>query len=199
MSLSERVIWFLIGVAIGFVLGYIVRALRNIERKLDDKGFTTNRFVMNVAMALVLALTVWATVSTQLTNNRVQDTQDKLIDTQNSLQDTQDNLQDAQRSIRLVSSCTAIFLSETIVALNERTTYTRDLADANVHLQRSQLKFFSFFLVKPPPTRAQSKAAFEDYLNALTKFVSVSGKSTNKVATNPYPTNQELQDCLEGS
>lgn len=194
VHLAERLIYLAIGGAIGFVLGYMVRSLRRIDARLEgvekikkppnDAGFVRNPIILDIVLLLVVLMTAWAAVSSQLNSN-------KLADAQHTIATNQ------VRQDRL-TSCTSTFLSETIVALNERTTYTQEQADANVQLQKAQAQFLGLLFRKQPPvTREESYAAAQKYFNALTSFIEVNAKSNNKVSSNPYPTNDEFRACID--
>lgn len=203
MSVGERIIFLAIGVAIGFVLGYIVRALREVrielEHKVDkDGGRIRNETLMKISLFLVVGLTAYSAFQSQVASNHVSDNQVTIQINQDKLKDTQDQLKDTQDRLERVASCTQVFLSETILALNQRTTYTVSQAAANVKLQSKQAAFFAIVLARPPVTRREGRAALQAYEDALTRFVVLAGKSAAKVQENPYPTNQNLQDCLNG-
>lgn len=73
MGLDERLLWLLFGCAIGFILGYIVRSLRDIKDELDEvanevtpkrkrteAGFMRRFGISDLALLAVVILTVWA-------------------------------------------------------------------------------------------------------------------------------------------
>jgi hypothetical protein len=82
---EDKVIYMLLGGMIGFVFGYVVRALRAIEKKVDhvdeqvsdngEKGamprWLTLRFIV---LALVVGFTAWAAFQTSLINQKLTDT-----------------------------------------------------------------------------------------------------------------------------
>lgn len=186
MGFDERLGWLLFGCAIGFVLGYIVRSLRDIKEELDDveklvkqqkneDGFVRYPLVMDIALLCVVVLTVWAAFASQRASNDVQSTQNDLART---------------------TVCTQQYLSKTIRALNERTTYSQQAVAANVELQRAQAEMLSVLLREPPVGDPDREKAVQSYFRALTDFVSLSGRSGQKADTYPYPTNEELAECL---
>jgi hypothetical protein len=188
MGLGDRLGWLLLGCLIGFVLGYIVRYLHEIKEELDEvdhvvrkshneDGFVRNPIVLDVTLLLVVALTVWAAFASQKASNEVQQ---------------------SQKTISRITFCNEQYLSKTIEALNERTTYSQEQANSNVALQRAQARFLTVVLTDPPVSKVQSKAALGQYFDALTKFVTVNGKADQKIENYPYPTNTELEDCLTG-
>lgn len=187
MDYQERIGWLLFGMAIGFVAGYIVRALRELKEdvhelkeELDevddivkhqfrgDDGFMSNRLVADIMMIVVLAMV--------------------LISTLVSIR--------ASRTVEANADCSRDIFEKTIVALNERTTYAGAQADSNVELQRDQADFFSLLLKRPPETEARRSEAAQEYLASLEEFVELSEKTSSKIDNYPYPTNEELQACL---
>jgi hypothetical protein len=90
METSERIGWILLGCVIGFVLGYVVRALKDIEEKVhhveevvnedhqllhrDEDGLARYPLIMNTLLLLVVLLTVWAAISTGRVNNQLEKT-----------------------------------------------------------------------------------------------------------------------------
>lgn len=187
MGYEERIGWMLLGMAVGFIAGYIVRALRelkedvhDIKEELDevdhivkgnvhnDDGFMSNRLVADIMMVTVLVMVLISTVV--------------------SIK--------ASRTVEANADCSLDIFEKTIVALNERTEYSGDQATANVNLQQDQKDFFALLLKKPPEPEAKRSQAAQDYLDSLEKFVDLSSKTAVKVDNYPYPTNKELQACL---
>lgn len=190
MGLDDRVWYLLLGCLIGFVLGYITRALRDIkeeleevehvitERRKDERGFMRYPIAADVAMILVLMLTVYAAFASQQASNDVKDAQDR---------------------IARITSCNRVYLTRALDALNERSTYSTEQAKNNVALQREQLKLLEVLLTQPPPTPEQGREALVNYYDAGVKsYISVNGKALAKFRANPYPTEAELEACLSG-
>lgn len=194
MDVLERVICFAIGSGLGFLAGYIVASLREIKEevdemldiekgstpdrpvtKRDERGFIRYPVLADAMLLVVLVLTVYAAFVSQAASNDVRATQE-----------SQDQ----------VTECNKVFLTRTIDALNERTTYTQAQAQANVELQRAQTRLLAVLLEEPPPSDARSEVAFNEYFETLTNFVTVNSKYADKVETNPYPTTDEVEDCL---
>lgn len=191
MGLLERVIFLCIGGVIGLIVGYIVGRLHEIEKRLDevlklehkrDEGGFAKPSFLNVAVALVVALTAWAAFASQKAANDSDDSQKKSDNTQSQ--------------VVALALCNQEFLSKTITALNQRTEFSSSQAAANVDLQKSQAAFFSLLLGKPPATEAVRVKAAESYLDDLTNFVQISEKQKGAIVNNPYPTNEELSSCL---
>lgn len=186
MSLDERIGWLLLGCMIGFALGYIVRSLREIKEEIqevdktvkrarNEEGFMRNPIVADVALLLVIVLTVWAAFASQKASNDIQDTQDR---------------------IARVTICNQQYLSKTIRALNDRTEKFGFQAQANLELQKAQAAMLSVLTAKPPKAAKEKRKAFEDYFDALNEFVSTSAEYQAEAVATPYPTNEELGTCL---
>lgn len=84
MDLLERTMLLAIGGAIGFILGYIVRSLRDIQEKVDEvddivkhtqghgeKGAMRLPSLASLFMALVVLVTVWAAFAASSTNSEL--------------------------------------------------------------------------------------------------------------------------------
>ncbi len=193
MGWPERLEWLLLGCLIGFVLGYIVRTLRDIKEELDevddivkrDHGIeNSERGAMHaptaagVMLVVVVLITVWAAFASQKASNEVKDTQNQLA---------------------RVTQCNKDYLSKTISTINARTRYTQRQAVSNVQLQKSQARFIGLILHDPPPDEATSRAAFVEYFNDLQAFLNTSNDTANVVEDHPYPTSEELDACIAGN
>lgn len=187
MGLEERIIHIILGAVIGFVLGYMTAKLHRIEEKVDevddimkqehgDGGFINKKFSDFMLIGVVL-LVAWAAFSSQLQTNDVKD------------------VQKAQTKITV---CTQNYLNQTITALNERTTYSRDQSVANVELQRAQAEFITSALQDPPLESKRVEAGLRKYFDKVTAYVTIVGKTSNKQATNPYPTADAFMKCVSG-
>lgn len=145
------------------------------RHKSDERGIMRYPLVQDIALLLVIALTVWAAVSSQYATNDVQNT---------------------QRRLDRVSTCNQEYLSKTIGALNQRTSYFQAQSDANVRLQKAQSSYIDIFFQQPPPGTPAAVNALRKYFDALTKFLRVSEQSARKAKENPFPTNRDLNTCL---
>lgn len=192
MGWPERLEWLLLGCIIGFILGYIVRTLREIKEELDEvddivkadhglpkseRGSIHAPTAAGVMLVVVVLITAWAAVASQIASNKVQATQDQLA---------------------RVTQCNKVYLSETIHVINARTRYSQRQALANVELQKSQARFVALILHKPPYSEQRQRDAFEEYLNDLNTFINTSSDQANIVENNPYPTTDQLDLCIAG-
>ena len=202
MGLDERVFYILLGVLIGFVLGYITRSLKKIEEKVNevdkhvqekDRGFLRlpswdefkSRLTVNsVALFAVVALTAYSAFATQMNSNDVRE---------QTLNNERDN-----QNIGAVALCTAEYFSDTLLAVDARTTYSSQQAQANIALQNAQAEFVSTALQEPALEAARVAAALRNYRDALMEFKSVQTKTMGKQSNNPYPVEEDFQSCLAG-
>jgi hypothetical protein len=183
MTFDSRVGWWVLGCVIGFIVGYIVRSLREINAKVDevkdhvakkdpdDDGVTRRDIINNIALFLVVLLTIWAAFTSQQTSN----------------------------SERATVSCTEKFLAKTIIALNARTSFTLAQAKANAALQKAQLDFLGSYVQDPSSPPQQRRDALRTYVVKLTDFLTAVSKTSNAADQFPYPTDKEFSDCLEGN
>lgn len=186
--MGSRLFWLSLGLVIGFIVGYIVRSLREIrdgvleveksisKREHKEDGLVRYPYVLDVVLLLVVALTVWASITSQIDSNKVQRAQDK---------------------IDQATSCNKQFLSKTITALNERTAYAQESINANVELQKSFNVLVGLSLHDPPISKDAGRKVVETFHSALSHFLEISSKASLKAANNPFPTTKELQICLD--
>lgn len=109
-----------------------------------------------------------------------------------------DDLKDAVASQMISQTCTEEFLGSTVEALNERTKHTTDQAEANIDLQRAQLKFIRVLVAPGPTPDAQGDQALNEYFNALTEYNRLTSLSAGKADDFPYPTREDYRTCLKG-
>jgi len=192
MPLNDRIGWLIVGCVVGFVIGYLVRSLREVKEELDEVKHTVDSHehaldergsfklpeFRNVVLLLVVGITVYAAFASQLASN---------------------NVRDQQQQVERVTACNQEYLDRTITAINERTTYSTAQAEANVELQRAQSAYLGLMLSDPPLSDDRLQAALQDYFQSVGKFIDLAGRTAEKAQTNPYPTTTELTDCLAGN
>jgi hypothetical protein len=201
MDQTDVVSVFLAGGLVGFGFGYLVKAVRDIrdvvveEKKEVDVLFAIAKknhpedfgavrwdLLRHVTLFLVVVLVAYSAIVSGIASNR----SDRAVQ----------NVQQVQKASNGIVVCNQEFLAKTIRALNERTEFTVAQTEANVELQKDQARFFTLLLEQPPRVERERRQAAERYLDSLTHFVSVSGQAKRQVETNPFPTNEELSDCL---
>lgn len=201
MGFPDRLGWMILGCAIGFFAGYVVRYLQDLKEELDEvdsivkhelgkrasdkvpdqrkeDGFLRNDLFKDVMLLVVVIVTVWAAFASAHTSNEVKSSQQEQAAT---------------------NDCTKEYLTKTVKALNERTEFTVQAAAANVALQKAQADFFALLLRKPPESVAVRTDAAQTYLKTLQDFVAVSEKARVKAGQFPYPTDERLQACYDNA
>lgn len=205
MAFDDRLQYLLLGVGIGFVLGYLVRLLlevrddvQDIKEELDEvdeivkknlgnhekneAGFMTKPWRANLAMLLVVGIAFFAAVQSQKASN-----------------DANASLERAQASldrVKEVVTCLTDTQSLVISALNKRSKYSPKMANANIDLQTSQSEFFSILLHQPPYSEIRREQAVKDYFDDLQTFLKVAQKNQGKLKNNPFPKIADFTDCL---
>jgi cytochrome bd-type quinol oxidase subunit 2 len=174
--MDDRLGWFVLGALIGFIVGYIVRGFREIRARKNEDGFVTEQAILRLSLFCVIVISVTAAFLSQRATNNV----------------TED-----QKRIARAAYCNQTFLGLTIMALNERTTYAKSQADANVNLQRAQATFFKV-LLNPESTEKIRQKATTTYVAALATFLIVSTKASIAQRDNPFPTETQFVDCVGG-
>ena len=200
VTLDERVTYLLVGIAIGFTLGYFTAYLKKIKNTVvhieeivvkDRKeeghvklpnfatmGAWRGRFPRwrNAALFLVVVMTFWAAIASQVASNK-----------------SDENAE----SISKATFCNQQIISKLVVALNERVEAGRSQTDANVELQKGFLEFLQILQFQPPKPEAERRTAFDGYVTKLDNFVEAAEKSKTKGDLYPYPTFNELSQCLD--
>lgn len=200
MELSERLEWLLLGAAIGFILGYIVRTLREIqeelhevdeivtERKRDESGFKRPS-LQNVALFLVIGLVAFSAFQSQRSSNTSNETSKTVAAQQITLGSFQDDLQHNE-------TCNSQILFDVVKAITERTTYSSAQADANINLVKAQ-----YHLITKAQdlalTPEEGQALFQAYVAQVKTFLKLAKQTQNKQLQNPYPTPEDLTTCLQ--
>lgn len=196
MGLNDRLGYLLLGMAIGFVLGRLTRLDRNVreikkeldevdqilknDRSQNDRGAIS---MGNVVLALILMLSLYASVASQVASNKTNDTADSAAVTAHTL-------------ARLVV-CNQETLGKTLEALNERTAFATDTARKNIALQESQHHFMSILLHQPPPSAHKSLVAAERFNADSQSYIVISKKSLQKILTNPIPSVEQFTSCIQ--
>lgn len=197
MAFDDRLVYLLLGMAIGFVLGYFTRLVRETKEELDEvkdeiekdvipnlhrherdeDGFISST-AASIMLLLVVGLAAFASFASQKASNDANHALDR---------------------VETISTCNQKVLTAALVALNERSTYTKASADANVDLQKSQRDFFTILLHQPPYSEAKQSQSVQDYYQDLLTFLKLAKKNAEKVGSNPYPDPSELQQCVSAA
>lgn len=204
MGFDDRLIWLLLGVAIGFFMGYLTRTLREIKeethevnvilkeqhpskenepRQQDEGGRINPKFLNGLAIFLVVVLCAFASFKSQRASNELESTQEQLVQT--------------QKRLDKVVDCNADTLTNLLDAINTRTAFTRSAASSNLKLQKDQATMFRILFHIPPYTDKVREAALQDYIKSLGQFVVAGTQSETNAVTTPYPEAVDLYSCID--
>lgn len=112
---------------------------------------------------------------------------------------TQNSANDSNKAVNQVQSlsiCNQRIMAKTLIALNERSTFTKAAADSNINLQQSQADFFGILLHRPPYSENRRTKSSFDYYHDLQEFLNLAKKSRKKVEENPFPTVRDYNRCI---
>lgn len=98
-----------------------------------------------------------------------------------------------QRSDAL-ARCTDQANTKLIDALNDRTTYTDEVAARTQKLWRAQLDFLTSLQTAD---EAEGERQFRAYINALAQYNEAQAKAAQARKDSPYPTVDEIQRCRD--
>lgn len=198
MNLDTRVGWFILGCVLGFIVGYVIRSLREIRQKVEhveefvthevDKDgdskskkqktgvFDRSKVLSNIGLLIVVILTAASAFLSQKASNGVKSNQEYLSQ---------------------ITACNQHYITKTVSALNARTKNSLEQIEANKILQEKQAEFFALILSEPKPSDAKARSKALEYSKALNEFVTSSNKTNNNIEENAYPTAKELSDCFK--
>lgn len=204
MSFDDRVGYLLLGVAIGFLLGYFTRgviAVLKIQEevhevheivvdkeppgKRDESGvigdWNWDR-VSKWGLFLVVILTTFASFRSQIASNHADE----------ALTQTNAN----QKQLERVVGCIIDNQADLLDTINGRTGYTQTQAQANKKLQEAQRVFFGVLLHIPPYTQTVKTDAARDYQKALDEFLDAANASETNSKITKYPEADDLLRCI---
>jgi hypothetical protein len=192
----DRSIFLGVGCVIGFFLGRMKISLddtrEDVHRLMEDKqgrehdkdeagGVSIRSLLSNIVLALVVLLVAFGAIKTNQASNRSDEAVAELR-------------QSKQRG-DAENQCVSATLFTMARALNERTTYSTEQANANIALQNAQLNFIQV-LLSPSKTDSDARIALSRYYESLQKFRDLVGKSAAKASVYQYPTPDQFADCL---
>lgn len=185
--MNDRILGLLIGCVIGYLIGRFECEIKGMKGEIRtmaselkkpkrrEDGFMQVRILKDICVLVVVILTAWASFVSQKASNDATDSQDRFDH---------------------VVACNQQLLKETITALGERSTYTVDVANANIDLQQAQADFTQIILHRPPYSDARKTKAFRNYFHSLNEFLKVARKNKGKVVEHPLPTIESYISCL---
>lgn len=183
MTLDDRLGWMLFGALLGYSLGLLQNAMTEPKLpKRDERGFTRIPIVMDIAVIVVVALTVWAAFASQQANHKVEKQQEDLI---------ADQRHDAK-----ITKCNRDALDQVVAALDARVGSTRMQIEANVDLVEAQQDFFQLVLSEPANDRLEFRAITR-YLRQMGRFQDANREAIEDVEDVPFPTPEALDICYK--
>jgi hypothetical protein len=160
---------------------------------MDEHGWYTHK----VSLFLVMGMTAIAAIWTGIVNVHQQSTQQQLKDNQHQQEISQ--------------TCTEKALTALVTSLNERTSLTSDLNNANkdaLAADQEQTVAFARLIAAvlriPPLPEAQARAIFVAYQKSLSKKQETQNKYLGLLEAqrkaqleNPFPQIVNYKDCLK--
>ena len=95
------------------------------------------------------------------------------------------------------AACTTDVLSDLLRAVNERTSYTEELATANIDQLQAFAALVEASLRRPPPDRQESRHIVTDYRDALDAYLDLAAQAKAQRKEYPYPTVAAIRACAE--
>lgn len=211
MTFDERAMYLLLGVAVGFILGYATRIL--LERTKEDhsmselnvdpsssgdesgvvgetrEGIIFDR-LKNWALLLVVLLTAFAAFRSQAASN---DADEAIASANTAIDKANKN----QEQLEKVVGCLIVNQTALLNAVNTRTGYTQAQAKANKELQEAQSAFFDVLLHIPPYSERIENEAARTYQSSLDDFLVAASASESNAKITEYPEAQDLRNCIE--
>lgn len=130
------------------------------------------RLYGNVALLLVVGITIWAAVVSQRAS---------------------DDVREVQVRMGQILDCNQTVFAKALGVLNDRTTYSTSQLDANLELQIAQANMIESIL----DDRSLSERESELYLEKLLVFNAATQKSKSTRDTKPYPKAEDIERCVE--
>jgi hypothetical protein len=185
---SDNVLFLVLGTIFGYIMGLLTNQIHKtkapksvavmhqspktwVARFKQLPGVTST----NIGMVLILALVVWAAITSQLNSNHVAD---------------------QQRANAKVVDCSVKFLNDTISALSDRTALTPRQNQASLELQAAQEKFFTSINPRSNSLVVDYDTALRTYQAAYNKYINLASQSNTVLLTTDYPTSTQLRQCL---
>lgn len=176
MDLLERTILIAIGVAIGFVLGYITSQLRKIEEevtevldiehhKKDEQGSMRRPRLSHIGLFVVVIVTVWAAFQAGATNANLDHT----------------------------VTCVVDYNEDQGKALNGRDAANKDSTQSEIDLWNSYEKLYKIATEDPSKTKQVQEQLNNDIIKHRDELLDI--QKTRE--SNPYPDPDFVTTCKE--
>lgn len=185
---------FIVGAILGTALGWASNARREARRvgvrvdRLEDRDAHRNESGRvafrwgNIALAVVVALSFYSAVNSQIASNKVVDGQEQ--------RDEDQVVRDRE------NDCTSTVLFSTVDALDTRTQFSGAQAQANIALQQAQLDLLTAG-DDGELTHDEQVAHVNAYVSALRVFLQIATTSAATNQSKPYPSPEDYAACLK--
>lgn len=185
--MADNLLWAVVGAGIGFAAGWSLRTMRyarraaadarHIRREVDDMthhdddtGRTTwQTIALGVVVLLAAVSTVLAGVAARESNQ-------------------------ANDRVTQIATCTQDILERTILAINERTAFSDEQANARRSVLVTQRRLVSALLDPEAPDDKQVRLARE-YRQAVSAQLRYDDRNDERRADYPYPTPEQIREC----
>lgn len=181
--LFERTVILVVGLALGYILG---RLHKSKGSQVNERGaarlprFKKPKFINVMALVIVVIVSYSAFQSNRASNDA---------------QDAVSQVQDVQAQSDNIQNCISIVLFDTVQALEGRTLYTTSQTDANIELQKAQLRLVTVGS-NAELSEEEQTVLFQEYVEALRHFVKTAVKTQEQQELFPYPTTDSFVECL---
>lgn len=171
----ENLIYLAVGGMLGFAAGWAFNSMKYSKetaillKKRNERGWYTHK----ISLFIVLTITAVAAIWTGVVNSRFERVQKDL---ENSTQ------------------CTETTFTEVIRILNERTSLSSAVNEADVDQSEAFAALLTSLLKNPPPSEKAQRLAFQDYVFKLSRY-----NQLRKEQSRNFPSEQSYETCLEGS
>lgn len=188
--LIEGVLWVGFGAFAGWAVGMTQcriekhlhspghsRRSHHLRHHKNEQGLTRHPLVLDIALLIVVAITVYSAFMSQKASNEVSAAVNQ-------------NSKGAQ--------CTYTTMFGVTQAADARTSYALEQAKANQKLQKSQARMIGVLLnPKNQQNPDAGRQALANYFKDLTSFTHASSQYTEAINSNPYPKPKDYYDCLK--
>lgn len=187
-TMLDRFIFMSIGCVIGLVLGWMSRTMRYARQARDDSRVAAERVeqimknekesgkinVNQVALVLVVLLVASSAFLSGVASTRVKHNQE---------------------DIRQSQSCSEDVLSNVIRTLNDRTSYSSEVNQADQAQNEMLLDLVK--TLSGDPSSDEVIKVVTNYSKKLRKYLNTIKKSQETREDNPYPEVDDYRECLD--
>lgn len=160
---------------------------------MPKRLITDPRWRDRVAWVLIIGVISFSVLRTQGIN-------EDLEKNTKELSSAQEQITELVAQMARQQQCTEDFLAGTVGALNERTSLTPELNEADVDRIKAQATLIGFLVQaaqNPEGVEAQEYSkVLNNYFGELQKYLSLITQADTKQKDNPYPTKEDYRTCL---